>query len=97
MTTSIRLPKELKVRVSEAAGHAGISSHHFILQAIEEKTLKEELNTNFYEEAEKRYTQIIETGECVSWEEMRCYLESLQSVPNPIKPIARKLEFNVKN
>ncbi len=35
-TTTIRIPEDLKKRISQAAENAGTSSHAFILEAIEE-------------------------------------------------------------
>lgn len=75
-TTTIRIPEELKARVAAVAEQAGVTSHSFILQAIAEKTQQEELRRNFEEEAEKRYANIVATGETIPWSDMRSYLES---------------------
>ncbi|MEW7000507.1 CopG family transcriptional regulator [Serratia ureilytica] len=75
-TTTIRIPDELKARVTAVAEQAGVTTHSFILQAIAEKTQQEELRRDFENEAEKRYAKIIATGETVSWKEMRGYLEN---------------------
>ena len=42
-TTTIRIPDELKARVTAVAEQAGVTTHSFILQAIAEKTQQEEL------------------------------------------------------
>lgn len=75
-TTTIRLPEELKARVAAAAEKVGVSSHSFMLQAITEKTQQEELRRDFEEQAEARYANIVATGETISWNDMRSYLES---------------------
>lgn len=91
-TTTIRLTDELKARVVAAAEHADTTPHNFILQAIAEKTLQEELCNDFNEEAEKRYAKIIATGETIPWHEMRRYLEShLTAGSHQTRPVARKL------
>lgn len=91
-TTTIRLPDDLKARVAVAAEHAGITAHNFILQAIAEKTTQEELNCDFNEEAEKRYARIVDTGETLSWDEMRSYLEKyLVDNLHRTRPVAKKL------
>ena len=41
-TTTIRLPEDLKERVSQAADRAGTTAHGFILEAIAEKAEREE-------------------------------------------------------
>ena len=75
-TTTIRIPDELKARVTAVAEQAGVTSHSFILQAI----------------AEKRYAKIIATGETVSWKEMRGYLENYAAGnTDVVKPPVKKL------
>lgn len=91
-TTTIRIPEELKARVAAVAEQAGVTSHSFILQAIAEKTQQAELRRDFEEEAEKRYANIIATGEIIPWNDMRGYLESyLAGDTAASKPSAKKL------
>ncbi len=74
-TTTIRMPDELKARVTAAAEKAGTTAHNFILQAIVEKAQQQELYSEFNEEAERRYAAILATGKTIPWSEMRTYLE----------------------
>lgn len=74
-TTTIRMPDELKARVTAAAEKAGTTAHNFILQAIAEKAQQQELYSEFNEEAERRYAAILATGKTIPWNEMRSYLE----------------------
>ena len=74
-TTTIRLPRELKERVTRAAERAGSTAHSFILEAIAEKADQEERQSEFHDTAEQRYTQILASGKTVPWSEMRHYLE----------------------
>ena len=91
-TTTIRIPEELKARVAAVAEQAGVTSHSFILQAITEKTQQEELRRNFEEEAEKRYANIVATGETIPWSDMRSYLESYVAGDTAAaKPSVKKL------
>ncbi|CAI1043193.1 CopG family ribbon-helix-helix protein [Serratia proteamaculans] len=91
-TTTIRIPEELKARVAAVAEQAGVTSHNFILQAIAEKTQQEELRRDFEEEAEKRYANIVATGETISWSDMRGYLENyVAGDAAATKPSVKKL------
>ena len=91
-TTTIRIPEELKARVAAVAEQAGVTSHNFILQAIAEKTQQEELRRDFEEEAEKRYANIVATGETIPWSDMRSYLESYVAGDTAAaKPSVKKL------
>ena len=90
-TTTIRLPEELKTRLTAAAKQAGTTPHNFILQAIAEKTAQEEQRSAFHAEAEARYARILATGETIPWEEMRTYLEGRMAGKTLKRPAARKL------
>lgn len=91
-TTTIRLPDDLKVRVALAAEHAGTTAHNFILQAISEKTARNELHSELNEVAENRYAKIVATGKTIPWHEMRNYLEShLAGKTGSVRPSAKKL------
>ena len=74
-TTTIRLPEDLKARVAEAAKRAGTTSHGFILAAIAEKADQEERRADFNQVAESRYDRIAASGQTISWQEMRAFLE----------------------
>lgn len=90
-TTTIRLPEQLKARVVAVAKRAGKTPHSFILEAIVEKTDKEERRSDFHEVAEKRYAGIVAAGETIPWSEMRIYLESRLSGKKRRRLVARKL------
>ena len=90
-TTTIRLPEELKARVAEAAREAGTTAHNFILEAIAEKADLVERRTSFEAVAEQRYAQIVETGETISWDDMRGYLQARITGKSTRRPKTRKL------
>lgn len=89
-TTTIRLPDELKTRISRAAERAGTTAHSFILNAIEEKTSQDERQADFHDVADQRYADILARGETIPWAEMRRYLEDRLAGKPSKRPIARK-------
>lgn len=90
-TTTIRLPEDLKARVSAAAKRAGTTAHGFILEAIAEKTNQAELRADFDAVAEQRYANIVSSGKTIPWTEIRKYLQA-RAVGKPTKrSVARKL------
>lgn len=90
-TTTIRLPDDLKARVSSAAKRAGKTTHSFILEAIAEKTMQDENRAGFAAQAEARYANVIATGETIPWTEMREYLKAKVTGQDATLPNARKL------
>lgn len=90
-TTTIRLPDDMKDRVARAAERAGMTSHALILDAIAERVDAEERRNEFQDTAEKRYAEIVASGETIPWSEMRTYLEDRLSGKKPIRPDSRKL------
>lgn len=84
-TTTIRLPEELKVRLTAAAERAGSTPHAFILEAIAEKTARDERRADFAHEAEERYARIVASGETIPWQDMRrCLLAHVAGEPVPM-------------
>ena len=90
-TTTIRLPDDLKSRVTVAAKRAGTTAHGFILEAIAEKTERTEHRADFDAVAEDRYAGIVATGKTIPWGEMRAYLEARMAGKATKRPVARKL------
>lgn len=90
-TTTIRLPEDLKARITVAANRAGTTSHNFILEAIAEKAEHDERRASFHEQAEQRYANIIATGMTIPWADMQAYLEKRAAGKTAPRPKARKL------
>ncbi len=89
-TTTIRLSDALKARIAKAAEAAGTTSHNFILEAIAERADQAERRADFHGEAERRWTEFLETGESIPWDEMRRYLtRRIQGEATP-RPVSRK-------
>ncbi len=86
-TTTLRLPDDLKARIAEMAERAGTTPHHFMLEAVAEKTAQAEQRAEFEAIAEHRYARLLESGQTVGWQEMREYLQARaagQSLPRPV-------------
>lgn len=90
-TTTIRLPAELKTRVTAVAKRAGTTAHSFILDAIAEKAEQEERRVDFHDVAERRYAGIVASGKTIPWNEMRRYLEDHVAGRAVTRPRSRKL------
>lgn len=90
-TTTIRLPKDLKARVAAAAERAGTTAHSFILEAIAEKADQAERRADFHDVAERRYADLLASGETIPWEKMRKYLENRITRKSAARPVARKM------
>lgn len=90
-TTTIRLPDELKARVTAAAQRAGVSPHSFIVEAIAARTAQDEQRRELDELAEQRYATIVAGGRSVPWNEMRGWLEARVAGSKARPPAAKKL------
>jgi predicted DNA-binding protein len=84
------LPADLKARVAAAAKRAGKTSHSFILEAVAEKAEQEERRADFDALAEKRFADIVKSGETIAWSDMRKYLEDRLAGRAPQRPTPRK-------
>lgn len=90
-TTTIRLPEDLKARVARVAEKSGTTPHSFILEAIAEKAELAEQRAAFHVLADKRYTQFLESGESIPWEEARSWLKQRLAGKRTKRPPSRKL------
>ena len=90
-TTTIRLPEELKARITAAVTSTGTTVHGFILEAIAEKAAQHEHRAEFESEAEERYARIVASGKTIPWQEMRLFLEARVAGKATEIPVARKL------
>ena len=90
-TTTIRLPEDLKARISSAAERAGSTTHSFILEAIAEKAEQAERLEEFHAVAGQRYDEVVASGETIPWEKMRSYLKTRAAGKKVRRPKPRKL------
>ncbi|MEA9579267.1 CopG family transcriptional regulator [Xanthomonas nasturtii] len=91
-TTTIRLPDALKARVAKAAEAAGTTAHNFILEAIAEKAELAERRADFHAQADQRWSEFLETGETIPWDEARTYFKARVAGKPAKQLVARKLE-----
>jgi len=89
-TTTIRLEDELKSRVAAAAERAGKTAHAFILDTIAERVEQDEADDAFDRLADERWAEILETGETVSWDDAKNWLQARARGENPPIPAAKK-------
>lgn len=91
-TTTIRLEEQLKARLASAAERAGTTAHAFILDAIERTIEQSEVEEAFHRLAEQRWSNLLETGKSVGWDEARAYVMARARGERPRKPAARPLK-----
>lgn len=89
-TTTIRLPDALKARIAAAAKRSGQSVHSYLLHVIATQTSQDEARAEFYDEADKRYSKLLSTGNSIDWHDMRCYLRERAQGKTATSPAARK-------
>src|SRR5664279_2460259 len=90
-TTTIRLEDTLKARVAAAAEREGKTAHAFILDAIAQTVEQAELDQEFQRVAEQRWTNVLDTGKTVPWDDAKAYLKTRALGGRARKPAARKL------
>ena len=88
-TTTLRLPDELRKRIAKLAAKSGQTAHSVMLDAIAQKVEEEELRVSFYNEADTRFAEIMESGAGIPWHDMRAYLKARASGKNVHAPKAR--------
>jgi predicted transcriptional regulator len=89
-TTTIRLEDELKARVAAAAQRAGKTAHAFILDTIAERVAQDEADDAFDRLADERWAELLETGETVSWDDAKTWLQARARGERPPVPAAKK-------
>ncbi|MCG7400448.1 MULTISPECIES: CopG family transcriptional regulator [Caballeronia] len=89
-TTTLRLPPDLRDRVSRLAQQSGTTAHSFMLDAISERVANEELRQAFLDEGNARFARMLETGAGLDWGEMRDYLRERAAGGSPVAPKAKR-------
>ena len=89
-TTTLRLPPELRERVSRLAEQSGTTAHSFMLDAIAERVANEELRQALLDEGNARVAKMFETGAGLQWSEMRDYLRERAAGGSPKVPKAKR-------
>ena len=75
-TTSLKLPEDLKKRVMAAAQGRGMSTHAFMVQAIEASAKASELRASFVAQADKARKAALRTGKGYEAEVVHEYLRA---------------------
>lgn len=91
VTTTIRLDDDLKSRITAAAQRAGKSAHAFIVDAVAETVAADEQDAAMNDLADARWNQVVATGEAVSWDDTRTWLQSRLRGETPARPEGRKI------
>lgn len=90
-TTTIRISEELKDRLAAVAERAGTSAHGLIVQAIEEKVRREELDAEFHSVANRRWAKFLKDGKSIPWSDAKDFLIARAGGKAPRRPAPRKL------
>jgi len=88
-TTSLKLSEELKQRAVAAAEKSGVSTHAFMVQAIEQAATAAERRASFVGEALSARAQMLRTGKGYDPDEVHAYLKARVSGRKTAKPKAR--------
>lgn len=89
-STTLKLPAELKNRVAEAAGAAGLSPHAFMVEAIEAQTRLAERRREFVASALEAEREVAQFGLVYDGDEVLCYLQSRLSGQPVRRPRRRR-------
>ena len=73
-TTSLKLPGSLKKRVAMAAAGRGLTSHAFMVQAIEESARAAELRRKFVADAESARRRLVSSGKGYDADSVHTYI-----------------------
>ncbi len=90
-STTLKLPRELKDRVAEAAAAAGRSPHAFMVEAIELQTGLAERRRRFLESALDAEREVAEFGMVYDGDEVLSYVQSRLEGRKARRPRKRKL------
>jgi predicted transcriptional regulator len=92
-TTTIRIEDDLKARIAAAAARAGTTAHAYIIDAIAHTVEQAELDNEFHQVADARWSKLLASGKSIPWDSAKAYLEARARGESPRKPAARKVEL----
>ncbi|HRP98124.1 MAG TPA: CopG family transcriptional regulator [Rhodocyclaceae bacterium] len=90
VTTTLKLPDELKQRAAEAARRLGVSPHAFMVQAIEQAATAAEQRASFVAAALEAKAQALASGEGYDATEVHAYLKARIADRNATRPKVRR-------
>ncbi len=85
-TTSLKLPDDLKARAQAAAENKGLSTHAFMVNAIEQATANSELRASFIADALAARKHMQETGIGYAAEDVHEYIRARVRGESPAFP-----------
>lgn len=90
VTTTLKLPEELKARIAPLAEAIGKSPHAWMIEALEERVVHSEAYAEFLAEALEAEKQMLETGEAFDADDVFAYLRDkvagrTAKRPKPVK------------
>ena len=88
-TTSLKIPDELKQRAITAAQQQGLSTHAYLVQAIEQATVAAEKRAGFVAEALAARADMLQSGTGYEADDVRTYIKARIAGQNPEKPQAK--------
>lgn len=89
--TTIRLSDALKAHIPKSAEAADTMPHSCILEADAKKAEQSERHSEFHAEAERRWSEFLQTGMSIPWNEMRRHLTDHAKGKAATPPIVRKI------
>ncbi len=90
MAVSLRIPDDIKARVSQLAERVDATPHAFMVEAIREKVEAEEARLAFLGEAETRLARMKDSGLGIPAEDAFAYLGQRARGEPARRPRARK-------
>lgn len=90
VTTTLKLPEQLKARITPLAEASGKSPHAWMIEALEERVVQSEAYAEFMAEALEADREMTETGEGYAAEDVHAYLRAIiageeAKRPKPVK------------
>ena len=77
LSTSLKLPSELKARIQPLAKQAGVSPHAWMIQALERETAQAEARSAFMEAALQSEAETARTGKTYGASVVHAYAKRL--------------------
>ena len=87
-TTSLKLPDELKQRAVSAAHLQGVSTHAFMVNAIEQAAAMAECRASFIADAHAARKEMLEADEGYGFDEVNTYIQARIAGKKTTKPKA---------
>ena len=88
-TTTIRIDDELKARLAAVAQQTGKTPHALILETLTAAVERAETDAALHRLADARWAALKRSGESVSWNDAKAYLQSRAAGKAVLKPKAR--------